>query len=50
MSSNVKKCTDCDSTSMEICLRRKCKYWMAGSHLDRDEEQDKEGEINSAQN
>lgn len=36
MSSNVKKCADCDSTSMEICLRRKCKYFAAGSHLDRD--------------
>lgn len=34
MSSNVKKCSSCDSSSMEHCLKIKCKYWAAGSHLD----------------
>ena len=34
MSSNVKKCSVCDSHSMEHCLQIKCKYWVAGSHLD----------------
>ena len=34
MSSNVKKCSVCDSPSMEHCLQIKCKYWAAGSHLD----------------
>nr|DAP31933.1 MAG TPA: hypothetical protein [Caudoviricetes sp.] len=33
MSSNVKKCSACNSTSMEHCLKIKCKYWAAGSHL-----------------
>ena len=32
MSSNVKKCSVCDSASIEHCLQ--CKYWAAGSHLD----------------
>ena len=36
MSSNVKKCSVCDSPSMEHCLQIKCKYWAAGSHLDND--------------
>ena len=35
MISNVKKCSICDSTSMEHCLQIKCKYWAAGSHLDK---------------
>lgn len=34
MSSNVKRCSSCDSSSMEHCLKIKCKYWTAGSHLD----------------
>lgn len=46
MSGNVKKCADCDSTSMEICLRRRCKYWTAGSHLDHDEKQGEKMETN----
>ena len=29
------KCNKCDSTSMEHCLQIKCKYWAAGSHLDK---------------
>ena len=33
MSSNIKKCSTCDSPSMEHCLQIKCKYWAAGSHL-----------------
>lgn len=36
MSSNVNKCSVCDSTSMEHCLQIKCKYWAAGSHLAED--------------
>ena len=32
MSSNVKKCSDCDSHSIEHCLQ--CKCWAVGSHLD----------------
>lgn len=35
MSSNIEKCSACDSTSMEHCLQIKCKYWAAGSHLDK---------------
>lgn len=23
-----KECKDCDSTSMEMCLRRRCPYWV----------------------
>jgi hypothetical protein len=34
MSSNAKRCSNCSSTSMEHCLQIKCKYWVAGSHLD----------------
>ena len=44
MSSNVKKCSACDSPSMEHCLQIKCKYWAAGSHLD-SEKKDKKKEI-----
>ena len=36
MSSNIKKCSACDSPSMEHCLQIKCKYWAAGRHLDND--------------
>ena len=32
MSSNVKKCSVCDSPSIKHCLQ--CKYLAAGSHLD----------------
>ena len=49
MSSNVKKCSACDSTSMEHCLQIKCKYWAAGSHLDNDNknrEKKKNGRVN----
>lgn len=35
MSSNIEKCSACDSISMEHCLQIKCKYWAAGSHLDK---------------
>lgn len=35
MSSNIEKCSACDSTSMEHCLKNKCKYFVAGSHLDK---------------
>lgn len=35
MSSNMEKCSACDSPSMEHCLQIKCKYWAAGSHLDK---------------
>lgn len=46
MSSNVKKCSVCDSTSMEHCLKIKCKYWAAGSHLDKNKkEKRKVGEV-----
>ena len=41
MSSNVKKCSVCDSPSMEHCLQIKCKYWAAGSHLDNDKNREK---------
>lgn len=34
MSSNAKRCSNCSSSSMEHCLKIKCKYWAAGSHLD----------------
>lgn len=45
MSSNVKKCSACDSTSMEHCLQIKCKYWAAGSHLDNQKKNKKKREI-----
>ena len=41
MSSNAKKCSVCDSTSMEHCLQIKCKYWAAGSHLDNEKKNNK---------
>lgn len=41
MSSNAKKCSACDSTSMEHCLQIKCKYWAAGSHLDNEKKNNK---------
>ena len=47
MSNNVKKCSACDSTSMEHCLQIKCKYWVAGSHLD-NEKKNKKKEIKDA--
>jgi hypothetical protein len=48
MSSNVKKCSTCDSTSMEHCLQMKCKYWTAGSHLDNNKkEKKKNGRVNN---
>ena len=48
MSSNVKKCSVCDSPSMEHCLQIKCKYWAAGSHLDdnKNREKKKNGRAN----
>ena len=47
MSSNVKKCSACDSPSMEHCLQIKCKYWSAGSNLD-NEKKGKKKEIKDA--
>lgn len=50
MSSNVKRCSSCDSSSMEHCLKIKCKYWAAGSHLDNNknrEEKKKNGRVNN---
>ena len=47
MSGNVKKCSACDSPSMEHCLQIKCKYWAAGSHLD-SEKKCKKKEIKDA--
>ena len=41
MSSNVKKCSVCDSASIEHCLQIKCKYCAAGSHLDNDKKNKK---------
>ena len=48
MSSNVKKCSACDSHSMEHCLQIKCKYWAAGSHLynNKNREEKKNGRVN----
>lgn len=48
MSSNAKKCSVCDSTSMEHCLKIKCKYWAAGSNLDnnKNREKKKNGRVN----
>ena len=45
MSSNVKKCSVCDSPSIEHCLQ--CKCWAAGSHLD-SENKNKKKEIKDA--
>ena len=42
MSSNVKKCSVCDSASIEHCLQ--CKCWAVGSHLD-NEKKNKKKEI-----
>ena len=39
MSSNVKKCSVCDSASIEHCLQ--CKCWAAGSHLDNNKNREK---------
>lgn len=49
MSSNIKKCSICDSTSMEHCLQIKCKYWAAGSHLNNNKngKEKKSGRVNS---
>lgn len=49
MSSNIEKCSACDSTSIEHCLKIKCKYWAAGSHLDnnKNREEKKNGRINN---
>ena len=46
MSSNVKKCSVCDSPSIEHCLQ--CKYWEVGSHLDnnKNREEKKNGRVN----
>ena len=44
MSSNVKKCSACDSASIEHCLQ--CKCWAAGSHLDNNREKKKNGRAN----
>lgn len=44
MSSNVKKCSVCDSASIEHCI--KCKYWAAGSHLDNEKKNKKKGDKN----
>ena len=45
MSSNVKKCSVCDSPSIKHCLQ--CKYWAAESHLD-SENKNKKKEIKDA--
>lgn len=49
MSSNVKKCSACNSTSIEHCLQIKCKYWAAGSHLDNNKNREgkKNGRVNN---
>lgn len=49
MSSNIEKCSACDSISMEHCLQIKCKYWAAGSHLDNNKnmEEKKNGRVNN---
>jgi hypothetical protein len=48
MSSNVKRCSNCSSSSMEHCLKIKCKYWAAGSHLDnKNREEKKNGRVNN---
>ena len=39
MSSNVKKCSVCDSASIEHCLQ--CKCWAVGSHLDNNKNREK---------
>jgi hypothetical protein len=46
MSSNAKRCSNCSSSSMEHCLKIKCKYWAAGSHLDNKKEK-KNGRVNN---
>lgn len=48
MSSNAKRCSNCSSSSMENCLKIKCKYWAAGSHLDnKNREEKKNGRVNN---
>lgn len=46
MSSNVKKCSVCDSPSIGHCLQ--CKCWAVGSHLDnnKNREKKKNGRVN----
>ena len=46
MSSNVKKCSVCDSASIEHCLQ--CKYWAVGSHLDSEKKIRKKGDKNES--
>lgn len=36
MSRNNDKCSKCNSSSMEHCLRIGCKYWAGGTHLDKE--------------
>ena len=42
MSNNVKKCSVCDSASIEHCI--KCKYWAAGSNLYNEKKNKKKGD------
>lgn len=35
MSSNIEKCSACDSTSMEHCLKIKCKYFVSGGKINK---------------
>lgn len=46
MSSNVKKCSVCDSASIEHCI--KCKCWAVGSHLDSEKKIRKKGDKNES--